>query len=85
VSEGRQRTKFLAVGFSDNTCRILGLDSDSCLHKISVQALPAAPESVCFMSVEETDALYLHVGLANGVLVRSHIDNVTGGISDTRQ
>ena len=27
----------------------------------------------------------LHVGLENGVLVRSLVDNITGSISDTRQ
>lgn len=37
------------------------------------------------MNIEESDALFLHVGLTNGVLVRSIVDNVTGGISDTRQ
>lgn len=26
VPEGRQRSKFLAVGFADNTCKILSLD-----------------------------------------------------------
>lgn len=31
VPEGRTRYKFLAVGFNDNTCRILSLDVDSCL------------------------------------------------------
>lgn len=84
VPEGRQRSKFLAVGFGDNTCRVLSLETDQCLHKISIQALPAPPESVCFMNVEESDAFYLHVGLANGVLVRSLVDNITGSISDTR-
>jgi splicing factor 3B subunit 3 len=87
VPEGRTRSKYLAVGYSDNTCRILSLDTDShsCWHKISIQALPAVPESVCFMSSTDSDAFYLHVGLVNGVLVRSLVDNITGSISDTRQ
>jgi len=36
------------------------------------------------MHVEEQDVFYLHVGLQNGVLVRSLVDNITGSISDTR-
>jgi splicing factor 3B subunit 3 len=37
------------------------------------------------MSSTDSDAFYLHVGLVNGVLVRSLVDNITGSISDTRQ
>jgi splicing factor 3B subunit 3 len=84
VPEGRTRSKYLAVGFGDNTCRILSLDTDSCLQKISIQALPTTPESVCFMNVGDSDSFYLHVGLVNGVLVRSLVDNITGSFSDTR-
>jgi splicing factor 3B subunit 3 len=36
VPEGRVRSKFLAVAFADNTSRILSLEQDSCLHKISI-------------------------------------------------
>ena len=88
VPEGRTRTKFLAVGFGDSTFKILGLDSDSssCLQRISLQALPAVPDSICFMkSCGDSDSLYLHVGLSSGVLVRSLVDSITGSISDTRQ
>lgn len=87
VPEGRVRSKFLAVGFADTTVKILSLDSDSssCLQRISLQKLESVPESICFMkSNGETDSLYLHVGLASGILVRSLVDNITGSISDTR-
>ena len=36
VPEGRQRAKFLAVCYSDMTYKILSLDTDSCLQKISL-------------------------------------------------
>lgn len=78
------RAKFLAVGYADNTCKILSLDQDSCLHRVSIQALPSVPESVCFMQSVANDELFLHVGLDNGVLVRSVVDNITGSISDSR-
>ena len=35
VPEGRQRCKFLVVGFQDSTVRILSLEPESCLQKIS--------------------------------------------------
>jgi splicing factor 3B subunit 3 len=37
------------------------------------------------MNVGDSDSFYLHVGLVNGVLVRSLVDNITGSFSDTRQ
>jgi splicing factor 3B subunit 3 len=79
VPEGRTRSKFLAVGFADSTCRVLSLDVDSCLQKISLLALQSPPESISLMSQD-----HLYVGLANGVLVRSLVDNITGSVTDTR-
>lgn len=61
-----------------------------------MQALPAAPESLCIvkMGAESDDAevggataaggLYLNIGLQNGVLLRTGLDPVTGDLSDTR-
>lgn len=92
IPEGRQRCKFLAVGLSDNTVRMFSLDVDSCLHRLSTQALPSQPESVCLLemktdrsSEEELSLqLFLHVGLSNGVLLRTAVDSVTGNLTDTR-
>lgn len=33
---------------------------------------------------QSTAQLYLHVGLSNGVLLRTAVDNVTGSLTDTR-
>jgi splicing factor 3B subunit 3 len=41
VPEGRQRCRFLAVGYVDKTVKIMSLDPESCLSRISMQALPA--------------------------------------------
>lgn len=65
------------------------------LQPLSMQALPAAPESLCIvkMGVESDDAemggvsaggLFLNIGLQNGVLLRTGLDPVTGDLSDTR-
>ncbi len=44
--EGRQRSRFLAVGCADNTVRVISLDPDSCMQSLSMQALTATPESL---------------------------------------
>ena len=93
IPEGRQRCKFLAVGLNDNTVRVFSLDSESCLHRLSTQALPSQPESVCLLEMkgektnveeESISQLFLHVGLSNGVLLRTAVDSVTGNLTDTR-
>lgn len=50
VPEGRQRCRFLAVGYIDKTVKIMSLDPESCLSRISMQALPAIPESVSLVN-----------------------------------
>lgn len=65
VPEGRQRCRFLVLGFMDKTVKIMSLDPESCLQRISMQALPALPESVALINFSESNQsqLYLHVGL----------------------
>ena len=36
VPEGRQRCRFLAVGYLDKTVKVLSLDPESCLQRISM-------------------------------------------------
>jgi len=52
VQEGRQRSKFLVVGFSDNTVRVLSLEPESCLHRISMQVVLSVPESVSLINLK---------------------------------
>uniref|UniRef100_A0A672NPY8 Cleavage/polyadenylation specificity factor A subunit C-terminal domain-containing protein n=1 Tax=Sinocyclocheilus grahami TaxID=75366 RepID=A0A672NPY8_SINGR len=96
VPPGEQRSRFLAVGLVDNTVRIISLDPSDCLQPLSMQALPAQPESLCIVEmggVQKQDELgekgtigflYLNIGLQNGVLLRTVLDPVTGDLSDTR-
>ncbi|XP_045893114.1 splicing factor 3B subunit 3-like [Micropterus dolomieu] len=96
VPPGEQRSRFLAVGLVDNTVRIISLDPTDCLQPLSMQALPAQPESLCIVEmggVEKQDELgekgtigflYLNIGLQNGVLLRTVLDQVSGDLSDTR-
>jgi len=61
---------------------VLSLEPESSLERVSMQALPAQA-SACLL-VEIDNQLCLHVGLESGVLQRSVVDNITGGISDSR-
>ena len=56
VPEGRQRCRFLAIGFMDKTVKIMSLDPESTLQRISMQALPAIPESVSLLNFRRDDA-----------------------------
>jgi len=94
VPSGEQRSRFLAVGLADNTVRVISLDPNDCLTPLSMQALPATPESLCIveMGVNEREGeaagtcgqLFLNIGLQNGVLSRTVLDPVTGDLADTR-
>ena len=61
------------------------------MSPLSMQALPATPESLCIVEMgikneqkTSTGRLYLNVGLQNGVHLRTVLDEVTGDLSDTR-
>ena len=90
VPEGRMRTPFLAVGSENQTVRIISLDPDDTLNTISVQALTAPPASICLAEIFDTSidknrlTMFLNIGLANGVLLRTVVDPVDGSLSDTR-
>lgn len=94
VPEGRQRSRFLAVGSYDNTIRILSLDPDDCMQGLSVQSVSSAPESLLLLEVQASvggedgadhpASVFLNAGLQNGVLFRTVVDMVTGQLSDTR-
>lgn len=94
VPEGRQRSRFLAVGSFDNTIRILSLDPDDCMQILSLQSVSSPPESLLFLEVQASlggedgadhpASLFLNAGLQNGVLFRTVVDMVTGQLSDAR-
>jgi hypothetical protein len=74
VPVDRQRSNFLAVGFSDHTTRIFDLSPGACLKKLSIQTFPCSVESVCILEMQNEDnldnapasQLYLYVGLSSG-------------------
>mmetsp|Transcript_8533 Transcript_8533/g.28705 ORF Transcript_8533/g.28705 Transcript_8533/m.28705 type:complete len:1198 (+) Transcript_8533:128-3721(+) len=89
VPEGALRNRFLAMGSFDGNVRIMSLNPDDCLQTLAVQALKgAAPTSLLVLPTASTESsqgsLLLNVGMANGVLMRCTIDQVSGQLSDTR-
>lgn len=92
VPEGRVRTDFLAVGADDNTVQIISLDENSTLERMSLQALSALPTSLCIVAMEDPSSgqrlastLYLHIGLENGLYLRTILDTTDGSLSDSRR
>lgn len=66
VPQGEQRCRFLAVGLADRTVRIISLDPSDCLAPLSMQALPALPESLVIVEMggdESGSTLFLNIGL----------------------
>jgi splicing factor 3B subunit 3 len=88
IPEGRQRSRFLAVGCADNTVRMISLDPDSCLQSLSMQALTSTAESLAITNSLDPatgiPTLYLNIGLQNGIFLRTVLDNVTGVLSDSK-
>ncbi|KAK0426014.1 hypothetical protein QR680_009503 [Steinernema hermaphroditum] len=90
VPEGEVRSRFLTVGLSDRTVRVISLDPADCLSSLSMQSLPSEPESLLVLEVSHEDigtassAIHLNVGLQNGCLLRTSLDQITGDLTDTR-
>ena len=85
VPAGEQRSRFLAIGLSDNTVRVISLDPQDCLQPLSMQALPATPESLCIVEMAmgglESESgrlggLFLNIGLSVSwtVIFNNYID-----------
>ncbi|OQS05115.1 pre-mRNA-splicing factor RSE1, partial [Thraustotheca clavata] len=93
VPEGRQRFPFLAVGTYDGKVRILNLDPQNMFSDQTLLATPDShPHTLCFSMLQfepHTDtngghALFLSIGLENGVMQQSRIDPLTAKVLDTR-
>ena len=95
IPKDRQRAKYLACGFTDNTVRLFSLDVGSSLLKVSGQAMPTTPESVCLIEYDDpgyikgdedyqNNQVFLHVGLINGSLFKTSVDKLEGSLTETR-
>ncbi|CAI4225266.1 unnamed protein product [Auanema sp. JU1783] len=89
IPEGEIRSRFLAIGTSDASVKVISLDPNDTLSFLSVQALPYLPESLLLLETRADDfkgtsTILLNIGLQNGCLLRTTVDNVTGDMLDTR-
>lgn len=86
VQEGSRRSNFMCLACDDATVRVLSLDLYTTLENLSVQALSSPANSLCIipMNVNGVSTLYLHIGLMNGVYLRTVIDVTSGQLLDTR-
>ncbi|KAI9595999.1 mono-functional DNA-alkylating methyl methanesulfonate N-term-domain-containing protein [Syncephalis fuscata] len=90
VPDGRVRFQFLAVACDDQTVRIFSLEPDRCFEELAIQALNAQPESLVIITMMDRSSdrshasLFLAIGLRNGVLLRTVLDNHTGEMTDPR-
>jgi splicing factor 3B subunit 3 len=101
IPKGRSRSLLAAVGFRDQTVRIVSLEPGSFLVQRSSTALKARPHSVVLQTsttsmpaekststaASSTDELTLVIGLDDGSSLRATVDPVTGsiGTSPTRR
>ncbi|PVU92157.1 hypothetical protein BB561_003999 [Smittium simulii] len=93
VKEGRLRSSILAIGCSDQTARIISVEPKTCFDNLSTQALSDMPESICLSELNEDthgsqspelNGLFLFVGLRNGLMQRTSLDNTSFEMTDTR-
>ncbi len=84
VPHERQRSRFLAIGSTEQVVRIISLDPDDCLEPLSLQALAASPCSIYLVNDSDDHGLQLEAGLDNGVVVTLRVDSLSGSISDAR-
>ena len=74
----RQQSTFAVLGLMDKSIRVYSLDKECCLMKMSSQFLPSIPEKIIIQNSHVLTALN------NGVLCRTHIDELTGALSEAR-
>ena len=82
VSDAQTKSYFAVVGTSDETIQVLSLQPHNCLETLSLQALSANCTSLAMVAYK--NFTLVHIGMANGLYVRSKIDEITGNLSDTR-
>ncbi|KAI5968438.1 RSE1 [Candida theae] len=79
----KQQSSFAVVGCSNETIMVISLQRQSCLQIKSLQALSSSANSLVMLTHAPSTTL-IHIGMDNGVYVRTKIDTFSGKLSDTR-
>lgn len=82
--QGELKTKLIAIGYHNKILRLYKLsDADNTtFEEVGLQVLPDIPYSLCFNN--ETKIPLLCIGLVNGILIRTKINNSTGKLYETK-
>ncbi|ODV76761.1 uncharacterized protein CANTADRAFT_27538 [Suhomyces tanzawaensis NRRL Y-17324] len=78
-----RKSSFAVVGCLDETIQVVSLQVHNCLEIVSLQALSSRSVSLVMLR-SGPHSTYVHIGMENGVYVRTTIDPITGTLSDTR-
>lgn len=78
-----RKSDLAVVGTSDETIQVLSLHPHNCFEILSLQALSSNSHSLLMLPMD-SDTLFVHIGMSNGVYVRALVDGITGKLSDTR-
>jgi splicing factor 3B subunit 3 len=98
IPEGAIKALFFAVASHDSTVRIFSLNLNSVFRQVSVQYIEAAfADSIAYLDSKKitssndfsqiennTNPLFLQIGLSSGVLMRVEMDRLTGELRDAR-
>lgn len=79
----KEQSSFAVVGCSDETILVISLQRQNCLQVKSLQALSSSANSLIMLTHKPGTTL-IHIGMDNGVYVRTKIDTFNGKLSDTR-
>ena len=77
-----KKNLFAVVGCSDETIQVLSLQPHNCLETLSLQALSA--NSTSLLMLQNDNTTMVHIGMDNGLYVRTSIEEISGNLSDTR-
>lgn len=77
-----KRSSHAIIGSSDETIQVVSLKRHNCLLIVALQALSSKSTSI--LMINHNDSVYVHIGMENGLYVRTMIDEVSGKLSDTR-
>lgn len=82
VNKSQRKSPFALVACTDETVQVISLQQHNCLETLTFQALSANCTSAVIIPNETS--LVAHLGLENGLYVRSTLESITGKFSDTR-
>lgn len=82
LNKSHTKSSFAVIGCNDETIQVISLHQHNCLEILALQALSA--NSCSIVMLPSDSSTIVHIGMENGLYVRSVIDEISGKLSDTR-